>query len=168
VAHISVAREDIELPGPRALVCAALDELDRRYGNDSDRAHLDWSELTGPRGSFVVARVDGHLAGGVGLRSILDPADARGEIKRLWVRPDLRRAGVAGALMAGIEDEARRLNYRQLYLETGIKQPEAIAFYERIGWTHVESFPPGAFTYPSGVRFTRVLSDQTADPTTSR
>ena len=66
-----------------------------------------------------MARWDAHLAGGVGLRSISDPAQHLGEIKRLLVRPDLRRRGVVAALMTAVEDYARSTGYRELYLETG-------------------------------------------------
>ncbi len=154
----SILREDIFQPGPASLVSAALDELNRRYGGDSDTAHLDNEEMAPPRGGFFVARSDaGHLAGGVGLRSIVDPDLHLGEIKRLWVRPDLRQAGVARGLMAAVENYARDCGYAQLFLETGWAQPEAQAFYQRIGWTRIDDFPEGAFSYPLGIKFTRVF-----------
>ena len=40
--------------------------------------HLNVDELAPPRGFFLVARSEGHLAGGVGVRPIGDPAASRG------------------------------------------------------------------------------------------
>lgn len=152
---------DVEAPHSHAVVsltAAARDELDRRYGpDDTDKADLHLDEMTPPQGAFVVARLDGHLAGGVGLRSIGLPEHHYGEIKRLWVRPDLRRSGVAKALMDHVEDVARSLGMIELYLETGWLQPEAHAFYEKTGWRSVSEFPDGAWSYPKGIKFAKVL-----------
>ena len=136
-----------------SLIYAAVDELERRYGAADDAAHLDYDELGPPRGLFLVARDDGYLAGGVGVRPIGEPSAMCGEVKRLWVRPDLRRHGVAKALMDAAVDRARAIGYRRLYLETGPAQPEAQAFYPRIGWEPVAEFPPGAYTHPGASRF---------------
>ncbi len=138
------------------MVFSARDELDRRYGPGSD-AQLADDELAAPNGLFVVARLDTHPAGGVGVRTILSPSSGVGEIKRLWVRPDLRRSGVAAALMNEVERAARTAGFQELYLETGPRQPEAQAFYARIGWTRVADFPPGAHSYPEGIKFYRDL-----------
>ncbi len=154
---ITIHDEPVEASGPLSVIYAAVDELERRYGNADDAPHLNYDELRPPRGVFLVARDGGHLAGGVGLRPIADPALATGEIKRLWVRPDLRRHGVAQALMESIVERARELGYRRLYLETGPAQPEALAFYPRIGWAPAAGFPPGAFTHPGASRFTLAL-----------
>ena len=54
--------------GARSVYHAAIDELNRRYGDRRGRARLD--EYAPPRGVFLVARVDTHPVGGVGLRSI--------------------------------------------------------------------------------------------------
>jgi ribosomal protein S18 acetylase RimI-like enzyme len=86
-------------------------------------------------------------------RSILEPERHTGEVKRLWVRPDLRRRGVGAALMEAVVVAARDIGLRELYLETGFLQPEAIAFYAAIGWRSVDSLPEGAFSYPSAHRF---------------
>ena len=136
---------------------AAVDELNRRYGDGADQTQMGLDELAPPLGVYLVARVDGHPVGGVGLRPISAPEEHLGEIKRLWVRPDLRRSGVAAALMVDVEERARLLGYVQLYLETGPAQPEALSFYPEIGWERVDDFPPGAFTHRIANRFTRVL-----------
>ncbi|HUX05114.1 MAG TPA: GNAT family N-acetyltransferase [Acidimicrobiales bacterium] len=154
---VTVREEPIHSSGALSVFHAAVDELERRYGQSDDVHHLHNDELAPPRGAFLVARIDGHLAGGVGLRSIVDPALGVGEVKRLWVRPDLRRAGVAAQLMDAVQDHARSLGYQQLYLETGHAQPEALAFYPATGWSPVDSFPPGAFTHERATRFTKVL-----------
>ncbi|MHB2027186.1 MAG: GNAT family N-acetyltransferase [Acidimicrobiales bacterium] len=153
----TINAELITTNGALSVFHAAIDELNRRYEGSDDGHHLHVNELAPPRGIFLVARVDGHLAGGVGVRPIGASGSNLGEVKRLWVRPDLRRGGVAQRLMQAVERQARELGFRQLFLETGYAQPEAVAFYQKTGWTPVEKFPDGAFSYPQAFRFTKFL-----------
>ena len=114
-------------------------------------------ELAEPHGLFLVARVHGDIAGGVGLRRIGDPTLRLAEIKRLWVRPDLLRGGIAASLMGEIEARAASLGYERLYLETGPKQPESVALYVTIGWDRIEDYPSDVFCHPMSHRFTKPL-----------
>jgi GNAT superfamily N-acetyltransferase len=157
VPELVIDDELITSNGARSVYYAALDELNRRYGGSDEEKHLSLEELLPPRGLFLVGRVDDHLVGGVGLRSISDPALEVAEIKRLWVRPDCRRLGYGLALMEEIEERARQLHYRRLYLESGYAQPEALELYRGSGWEAVEEYPPGAFSYPVANRFTKLL-----------
>jgi GNAT superfamily N-acetyltransferase len=147
--------EPSDSPGVVALVNAAQDELVRRYGS-GDQGPFDLPSFDPPHGSFVVARDEqGHLLGGVGLRPIGDTELSLGEIKRLWVRPDMRRAGVADQLMEFVLARARELGVVRIYLETGDRQPEAQALYRKTGWTPTTDVPRGAHCHESGVWFTK-------------
>jgi GNAT superfamily N-acetyltransferase len=153
-----IAAEPFGAPGPQSIVLAALDEFDRIYGEGNRGAHdLGCGDFDPPLGAYLVARVGGHLAGGVGIRPILDPARHLGEVKRLWVRPDLRRTGVAHALMAEAIERARALGHAILYLETGPRQPGARALYVQLGWEIVDAYPEGAHVHDTGTRFRLVL-----------
>ena len=143
--------------GALSVYHASIDELNRRYGGSDEDQHLRSEELMAPLGVFLVARLDGHPAGGVGLRPISDPALHIGEIKRLWVRPDLRRRGIGLELMHRVEERARQLGYRQIYLESGYAQPEALELYRANDWITVEEYPPGAHSYPIADRFMKTL-----------
>jgi putative acetyltransferase len=157
VLELTIDDESIATSGALSVIYAADDELKRRYGGDGDGAHLQVDELAAPLGLFLVARAHGDIAGGVGLRPIGDSQLHLGEIKRLWVRPDLRRGGIAVSLMDEVERRARSLGYRRLYLETGPKQPEAVALYATIGWIRIDEYPAGVFCHPISHRFTKVL-----------
>jgi GNAT superfamily N-acetyltransferase len=157
MTSVTINDEPIDSSGALSVFHAAVDELNRRYGMDDDAPRMTFDELKPPLGIFLVARVDAHPAGGVGLRPIGEPGAHLGEVKRLWVRADLRRGGVATNLMSAIEVRARQLGYERLYLETGPAQPEALAFYVKTGWAPVDDFPPGAFTHHSAHRFTKAL-----------
>ena len=154
---LTIEDESITTSGARSVLYAADDELKRRYGGGGDEAHLDVDELAAPLGCFLVARIEGAIAGGVGLRPIGPPAEHLAEIKRLWVRPDLRRGGIALSLMGEIESRARSLGYERLYLETGPKQPEAVSLYNASGWTSVKEYPADVFCHPMSHRFTKEL-----------
>jgi GNAT superfamily N-acetyltransferase len=157
VTNLTIDVEPVDSSGALCIFHAAVDELNRRYGGADDAPHFSLDELAPPRGFFLVARLDAHPIGGVGLRSIGDPALRVAEVKRLWVRPDLRRAGVAAALMAEIENRARQGDYQRLYLETGWAQPEAQALYPKLGWTPVDEYPPGAFNHHEACLFTKAV-----------
>jgi GNAT superfamily N-acetyltransferase len=157
VHSIVVAAESVDTSGALAIIHAASDELQQRYGGEGDNQHLSVDELRPPSGIFLVARRDRHLAGGVGLRSIADPALRFAEVKRLWVRPDLRREGVGFVLMQTVEAQARELGYATLYLETGPAQPEALALYRSNEWTEIDAYPAGAFCHPQAHWFKKDL-----------
>jgi GNAT superfamily N-acetyltransferase len=157
VIPITVIDESIDSSGALAILYAASDELQQRYGGDGDNKHLDLDELRPPRGLFLVARRERHLVGGVGFRSIGEPGRHYAEVKRLWVRPDLRREGIGLTLMNEIEQQAREHGYRTLFLETGPAQPEALSLYESTGWTEIEQYPDGAFSHPIAHRFKKDL-----------
>lgn len=154
---VDIGDEPIDSSGARSCFYAAVDELHRRYGDMDNSPDLAPEELNGPLGVFLVARFEGHPVGGVGLRPIGVPTSRFAEVKRLWVRADKRRDGIATALMSALETWGRDAGYRRLFLETGAKQPEAISFYRREGWHRVEHFPPGAESYPSAHRFAKDL-----------
>ena len=157
MSSVTIVAESIDTSGALAILHAASDELQQRYGGGGDDAHLSVDELRPPQGLFLVARHERHLVGGVGLRSIADPSLRFAEVKRLWVRPDLRREGIGLVLMNEIESKARELGYVALYLETGPAQPEALALYRTNGWTEIDQYPAGVFCHPQSHRFTKDL-----------
>ncbi|MEZ5297310.1 MAG: GNAT family N-acetyltransferase [Ilumatobacteraceae bacterium] len=61
--------------------------------------------------------------------------DATGEIKRMWVHPDWRGAGVGRRTLAALESHVARLGYERIVLDTNAVLTEAIAMYERAGYT---------------------------------
>lgn len=86
----------------------------------------------------LVARdEDGKALGSGALRALRDGV---AEVKRMYVAPAERGRGVAKAVLAGLEDAARDRGWTTLRLETGTKQPEAIALYTRAGYRPIEAF----------------------------
>ncbi len=103
------------------------------------------TELGPPGGTYLVGYRDGAAVCGGGLKRL---PDGTCEIKRMYVVPQARRAGVARALLAALEDAARELGYRIARLDTGARQPHAIAFYQASGYRRVGNFndnPAAAF-----------------------
>jgi len=103
------------------------------------------AELGPPNGTFLVGYRGGIPVCGGGIKALPDGAC---EIKRMYVVPQARRAGVARALLAALEDAARDLGYRIARLDTGSRQPHAQAFYESVGYRRVSNFnnnPAAAF-----------------------
>jgi putative acetyltransferase len=86
---------------------------------------------------FFVAHCEG-VAAGCGAIKFYDPDYA--EIKRMYVRPPFRGLGLGRAIMQHLEDHAVRHGIRLVRLETGIRQPEAIGLYERMGYRRREAF----------------------------
>ncbi|MEB0268073.1 GNAT family N-acetyltransferase, partial [Cryobacterium sp. 10I5] len=76
------------------------------------------------------------------------------EVKRLWTSPDHRRKGYAAAVLGALEDLARELGYSRLRLETGYKQPEALAMYRSLGYTEIGNY--GVYEHATG--FERTLA----------
>lgn len=87
----------------------------------------------------LVARVDGRL---VGLGGVELHDGGTGELKRFFVVPEHRGAGVADAVIAGLIEYARGAGAELLQLETGDKQHAAIAFYRRHGFVETARFGP--------------------------
>ncbi|MBS0533936.1 MAG: GNAT family N-acetyltransferase [Proteobacteria bacterium] len=79
------------------------------------------------QGSFWVAEDSGRLAGMFGLEATSD-GEAM-ELRRMYVEPDLRRRGIARAMLAFAENECRRLGMKRLELSTSELQEAALGLY---------------------------------------
>ena len=64
------------------------------------------------------------------------------EIKRMYVKEEYRKQGLASKLLHELEDWGREMGLKSLVLETGINQPEAIALYEKSGFKRIANYPP--------------------------
>ncbi|AMR42234.1 GNAT family N-acetyltransferase [Elizabethkingia anophelis] len=53
------------------------------------------------------------------------------EIKRMYTCPEKRKSGLASKILHELEIWAKENGYKKCVLETGIKQPEAIALYQK-------------------------------------
>lgn len=62
------------------------------------------------------------------------------EIKRMYVKPELRGKGIAAEILSALEQWAKEEGFKTSILETAIKQPEAIRLYEKCGYTRIPNY----------------------------
>jgi len=62
------------------------------------------------------------------------------EVKRMFVAPEFRGQGIAGLVLAELEQWATELGCKNLILETGKMQPEAIRLYTKSGYEVIPNF----------------------------
>jgi putative acetyltransferase len=62
------------------------------------------------------------------------------EIKRMYVLPERRGKGIAGKVLLELEKWADELSYTKCVLETGKRQPEAIALYKKNGYNSIPNY----------------------------
>lgn len=63
-----------------------------------------------------------------------------GEVRRMYVAPSVRRQGIGRRLLIALEQAASEFGYHTLRLETGHRQPEAMALYESYGFRRIAPY----------------------------
>jgi DNA-binding MarR family transcriptional regulator len=141
--NLSFTRISVEDPdSPDAKWCLGqyFAELGERFegGFDAGRSiPADSGDLRPPRGTFLVARLDGRP---VGCGAVKSAEPGVGSIKRMWVSREVRRAGLGRRLLLALEKEAAGLGMGLLRLETNGSLHEAQALYRRNGYREVPAF----------------------------
>jgi GNAT superfamily N-acetyltransferase len=133
--EVELRRDDLASPIAQRLIASLNAELEARYPEEgANFFRLDPDEVSDGRGAFLVAYIDGKAVGCGAVRRI-EPHVA--EIKRMYVDPSVRGRRVGRRILDALESHARRLNARRIVLETGPRQPDAIALYEHAGFTEI-------------------------------
>lgn len=137
-AQVVVQRANILSPTAQLLITALNAELLGRYPEEGAcHFQLDANEVADGQGAFLVAFRSGQPVGCGAVRRIeMDT----GEIKRMYVAPQERGRGVGRAILNAIEAEAKALQLTRLVLETGVRQAEAQALYQRAGFSRIAPF----------------------------
>ncbi len=130
--------ERFDGPVAQALVREMVAELEVRYEDQgAGGVPLAPQTFTAPAGTFLVLVVDGVASGCGGIRAY---APSAGEVKRMYLVPQVRGRGLGRVLLHGLEDAGRSLGLDRLVLETGDAQPEAVALYRSCGWEQIPSY----------------------------
>lgn len=114
-------------------------------GSEGDATPLDASMFQPPRGLFLIAYDDQDrpvATGGWRSQEKNDHgySDGDAELKRMYVIPEARGLGLARRILAVLEEDAKAAGRTRMVLETGIRQPEAIALYLSVGYLPCAKF----------------------------
>jgi ribosomal protein S18 acetylase RimI-like enzyme len=90
-----------------------------------------------PDGRLYIVKVENEVAGCIGLRKI---DNENCEMKRLYVRPSFRGHKIANKLVEKIIDDAKRIGYKSMLLDTLPFLEGAIHLYKKFGFYEVESY----------------------------
>jgi len=135
---------------PTADLRGLIEELDRELSANyapEQRHGLSLDAIFQPHIRFFMARMNGTAVGCGGIALFADFA----ELKRMYVRNEFRGQGVADAILAKLESEAREAGLTTARLETGTHQIAAIKFYQRSGFQFCEAFEPYSSMPPEAI-----------------
>lgn len=88
--------------------------------------------------SNVIVIYDGNLA--IGCGAIKKYNESTVEVKRMFVLNEYRGRRIATTLLEKLESWAKDLGFSRLILETGMRNPEAIALYRRAGYKTIDNY----------------------------
>ncbi|NWJ40047.1 MAG: GNAT family N-acetyltransferase [Geothrix sp.] len=92
-----------------------------------------------PAGRLLLAKQDGRPVGCIALRGL---SPIRGEMKRLFVRPQGRGLGLGRRLVTRLINEARAAGYAELVLDTLPSMAEAQGLYLAFGFRDIPPYRP--------------------------
>ncbi len=127
---LTLLRTDSDNPDFQKLVEKLDADLHIRDGEDN-AFYAQFNKITMIKHAIVAYDEDGTPVGCGAIKAFSDEAM---EVKRMYVLPEKRGHGIAGNVLKSLENWAKELNYTQTVLETGRKQPEAIALYLKSGY----------------------------------
>jgi GNAT superfamily N-acetyltransferase len=128
-----------ELAAVRALLRAYADSLPISLdfqGFEDELASLP-GDYRPPHGALLVARAGGALVGCVALRRVEEDVC---EMKRLFVSPAARSAGLGRRLAQAIVARARDVGYERIRLDTGPWMEEAQTLYASLGFRDIPPY----------------------------
>ncbi|BBC95475.1 GNAT family N-acetyltransferase [Streptomyces griseofuscus] len=142
---MNIRRVGFDHPDAIKLNDAVQAEYALRYGDDGDETFLTPQDFLPPRGVYLIAYDESDrpvATGGWRSQERNDEgySDGDAELKRMYVVEEVRGRGLARRMLAALEEDARAAGRLRMVLETGTKQPEAIALYTSSGYTRCPKF----------------------------
>jgi GNAT superfamily N-acetyltransferase len=120
-----IRRQDVSVAGtlPSQHLDEELADIEKKYGY--------------PGGRMYLLLVDGIAAGCVALTG---NDGEYCEIKRLYIRPEYRGRGFSKLLCNKVIEDARKIGYRYMRLDTFPFMKSAIHVYEKLGFHYIEKY----------------------------
>jgi putative acetyltransferase len=134
---VKIDIEHPDQPEVRILLTASDAYMEALYPKESNHL-LDVSALVRPEVTFVVARSIGGAL--VGCGAVVSETQGWAEIKRMFVVQAARGQKIGRLLLMRLEMIAVGQGAKLLRLETGVRQPEALALYRSAGFTEIGAF----------------------------
>ncbi|MEE6273464.1 GNAT family N-acetyltransferase [Georgenia sp. MJ206] len=129
-------------------MAAYVAELDERLDTGFDPAlamEVDADEVTPPNGDFMlVSEVGTGEVVGFGAVRLMSPGVV--EIKRMWLKPDVRGQGLGRFLLTSLENRARALGARRVLVAVSERLVEACGLYVAEGYQPVERYEDNPYT----------------------
>jgi GNAT superfamily N-acetyltransferase len=132
-----VAEVDPMTPEAADLMAALDRDLNARYPGLEIHG-IDAGNFRQAGGVFLIGRVGDITVACGALRPMSE--DGAVEVKRMYVRDSHRGRGFGRAMLAALEAIATRRGYRNIRLETGASQPEAVALYKSAGYHRIPCY----------------------------
>ena len=110
------------------------DAFGTTLAEDTARPLREWrARLESPGSATFIATADGRDAG-IAFGRSYDEVEGAAGLFGMWVAPEARRTGVAGALVAAVVSWARTEGYARLLLDVADTNLPAVRFYESRGF----------------------------------
>lgn len=132
---ITVKKTDFKNKDLQLLTKALDEDLSVKDGNEHDFYH-QFNSLTGIHQAIIIYENEKPIGCGA-----FKPFSTKiAEIKRMFVIPEYQGKGIGSKILEELETWAVSLNYTTCILETGIRQPDAIALYKKNGYQIIDNY----------------------------
>ncbi|WP_318375047.1 GNAT family N-acetyltransferase [Enterobacter sp.] len=128
-------------------IARVIREVSAEFGLTADKGYtvadpnLDalFQLYSQPRHAYWVVEQDGQVVGGGGIAPLTCSDPDICELQKMYFLPGIRGKGLARQLALSALDFAREQGFTRCYLETTAFLKDAIALYERLGFTHIDA-----------------------------
>lgn len=133
--HITISAESPYSADAAQLMNELSDKLQAITG-DSGRASFNIEQMNDPGSIFVITRNDAGEAVGCGAIRPMNGSIA--EVKRMYAK--YQSQGIGTAILSYLEEQAIKLGYSTIWLETRAINEQAVRFYERNGYHRIMNY----------------------------